>query len=103
ELSVCLPPYLWWIIASIFMFRLTLNLYDRSAAFRTILLLAVLPIYFGLGFFMTPDAPLYPASAGCLYFLERALIAQDSGAWWGVGRCIGVGMLSKYTVALLGL
>lgn len=103
ELSVRLPAYLCWIIAAIFMFRLTLNLYDRSAAFRTILLLAVLPIYFGLGFFMTPDAPLYAAWAGCLYFLERALIAQNSRAWWGVGMCIGVGMLSKYTVALLGL
>jgi dolichol-phosphate mannosyltransferase len=103
ELSVRLPAYLCWIIAAIFMFRLTLNLYDKSAAFRTILLLAVLPIYFGLGFFMTPDAPLYAAWAGCLYFLERALIAQNSRAWWGVGMCIGVGMLSKYTVALLGL
>lgn len=103
ELSVRLPAYVCWILAAIFMFRLTLNLYDKPAAFRTILLLAVLPIYFGLGFFMTPDAPLYAAWAGCLYFLERALIAQNSRAWWGVGVCIGLGMLSKYTVALLGL
>ena len=103
ELSVRLPAYVCWIVAAIFMFRLTLNLYDRLAAFRTTLLLAVLPIYFGLGFFMTPDASLYAAWAGCLYFLERALIAQNSRAWWGVGICMGLGMLSKYTVALLGL
>ena len=103
ELSVRLPAYVCWIVATIFMFRLTLNLYDRPAAFRTILLLAVLPIYFGLGFFMTPDASLYAAWAGCLYFLERALIAQNSRAWWGVGICMGLGMLSKYTMALLGL
>ena len=103
ELSVRLPAYVCWIIAAIFMFRLTLNLYDRPAAFRTILLLAVLPIYFGLGFFMTPDAPLYAAWAGCLYFLERALVAQNRRAWLGVGTCVGLGMLSKYTIALLGL
>ena len=103
EFSVRLPAYICWIVAAIFMFRLTLNLYDRPAAFRTILLLAVLPIYFGLGFFMTPDAPLYAAWAGCLYFLERALVAQNRRAWWGVGICVGLGMLSKYTVALLGL
>jgi len=103
ELSVRLPAYVCWILAAIFMFRLTLNLYDRPAAFRTILLLAVLPIYFGLGFFMTPDAPLYAAWAGCLYFLERALVAQHRRAWWGVGTCVGLGMLSKYTIALLGL
>ena len=103
ELSVRLPAYVCWILAAIFMFRLTLNLYDRPAAFRTILLLAVLPIYFGLGFFMTPDAPLYAAWAGCLYFLERALVAQNRRAWWAVGTCVGLGMLSKYTIALLGL
>ena len=103
EVSVRLPAYLCWIIAAVFMFRLTLNLYDRPAAFRTILLLAVLPIYFGLGFFMTPDAPLYAAWAGCLYFLERALLAQNRRAWFGIGLCVGLGMLSKYTIALLGL
>src|SRR5215467_2065186 len=103
ELSVRLPAYICWLLAAVFMFRLTLNLYDRPAAFRAVLLLAVLPIYFGLGFFMTPDAPLYAAWAGCLYFLERALIAQNSRAWWGIGICMGLGMLSKYTMALLGL
>lgn len=103
EFSVRLPAYLCWIIAALFMFRLTLNLFDRTTAFRSILLLAVLPIYFGLGFFMTPDVPLYAAWAGSLYFLERALLGQKHRAWWGVGVCMGVGMLAKYTIALLGL
>ena len=103
ELSVRLPAYVCWFVAAVFMFRLTLNLYDRPAAFRTVLLLAVLPIYFGLGFFMTPDAPLWAAWAGCLYFLERALVAQNRRSWWGVGLCAGLGMLSKYTIALLAL
>ncbi len=103
ELSVRLPAYICWLLAAVFMFRLTLNLYDKPAAFRAVLLLAVLPIYFGLGFFMTPDAPLWAAWAGSLYFLERALVAQERRSWWGVGLCVGLGMLSKYTIALLGL
>jgi dolichol-phosphate mannosyltransferase len=103
ELSVRLPAYFCWIITAVFMFRLTLNLFDRPAALRAILLLAVLPIYFGLGLFMTPDAPLSAAWAGCLYFLERALLAQDRRAWWWAALCLGIGMLSKYTMALLGL
>ena len=97
EFSVRLPAYICWIVAAIFMFRLTLNLYDRPAAFRTILLLAVLPIYFGLGFFMTPDAPLYAAWAGGLYFLERALVAQNRRAWWGVGACASGSVCSRNT------
>ena len=102
EFSVRLPAYLCWFIAMLFMVRLTLNLFDRSAAYRTALLLAVLPIYFGLGFFMTPDAPLFAAWAASLYFLERALVAQDRRAWWWLGVCLGLGMLSKYPIALLG-
>jgi dolichol-phosphate mannosyltransferase len=103
EFSVRLPAYISWIVAAVFMFRLTVNLCDRTSAFRGVLLLAVLPIYFGLGFFMTPDAPLFAAWAGSLYFLERALLSQNHKAWWGVGVCMGVGMLAKYTMALLGL
>ena len=103
ELSVRLPAYICWIVTAVFMFRLTLNLFDRPAAFRAILLLAVLPIYFGLGLFMTPDIPLSAAWAGCLYFLERALLAQERRAWWWAALCLGIGMLSKYTIALLGL
>ena len=50
EFAVRLPAYICWIVAALFMFRLTLNLFDRTTAFRVVLLLAVLPIYFGLGF-----------------------------------------------------
>lgn len=103
EFSVRLPAFVCWVIAALFVFRLTFNLFDRTSAYRVILLLAVLPIYFGLGFFMTPDAPMYAAWAGCLYFLQRALLDENKKAWWGVGVCMGVGMLSKYTIALLGL
>ena len=39
---------------------------------------------------------------GAVYFLERALIAGRARAWWGVGLCLGFGMLSKYTIGLLG-
>jgi dolichol-phosphate mannosyltransferase len=102
EFSVRLPALVCWLVAAVFMIRLTLNLCDRSAAYRTILLLAVLPIYFGLGFFMTPDAPLFAAWAASLYFLERALIAQERRAWWWIGVCLGIGMLSKYPIALVG-
>ena len=66
-----------------------------------LMFLAALPVYFGFGFFMTPDAPLCAAWAGGLYFLERALVNRQSKAWFGVGICLGLGMLSKYTIALL--
>ncbi len=101
EFAVRLPAALCWLTAAFFLFRFTKHIFDRQVAHHSVLLLAVLPIYFSIGYLMTPDAPLYAAWMGCLYFLERALLANKKRAWWGVGICLGVGMLAKYTIGLL--
>jgi dolichol-phosphate mannosyltransferase len=101
EIGVRFPALICWLVAAFFMYRLGENLFGKTAAFITLMFLAVLPVYFGVGFVMTPDAPLYAAWAGSLYFLERVLVGKQSKAWLGVGICLGLGMLSKYTIALL--
>jgi dolichol-phosphate mannosyltransferase len=101
EFGVRIGAFTCWLVTAVFCFRLTRDLFGKSAAFRAVLLLAVLPFFFGVGFFMTPDAPLVASWAGALYFLQLALLRDRHLAWWGVGACIGLGMLSKYTIALL--
>jgi dolichol-phosphate mannosyltransferase len=90
-------------IATFFTFRLTENLFGRPSALAAAVLMQVLPFFFLAGMLMTPDAPLTAAWAASLYFLERALVAGRREAWWGAGICLGLGLLSKYTIALLGL
>ena len=90
------------LVTSFFAFRLADLLYGRRAAWTTLLLAQGLPFFFLSGWVMTPDAPLTACWAGMLYFLARVFFAGSERAWWGVGICLGVGMLSKYTVALLG-
>jgi dolichol-phosphate mannosyltransferase len=90
-----------WLVAASFMYGLTKNLFGKTAAFITLMFLATFPIYFATGFVMIPDTPLYAAWAGCLYFLERALLADHRRAWMWAGVCLGLGMLSKYTILLL--
>jgi dolichol-phosphate mannosyltransferase len=51
---------------------------------------------------MSPDAPLTACWAATLYFFYRALIDERPRAWWGVGIFLGLGLLSKYTIVLLG-
>ncbi len=102
EIGVRLPACLCWIVAAFFMFRLARNLFDKTSGLLVVMLLAVLPIYFAAGLVMTPDAPLYACWAGSLYFLERALLAGKRKGWIGLGVCAGLGLLSKYTIALLG-
>jgi len=102
ELGVRLGAYLSWLATAFFAFRLARDLFGKSAGFVSVLLVSVLPFFFASGFLMMPDAPLTAAWAGALYFLERALVGEHRRAWWGVGICAGLGMLSKYTIALLG-
>jgi dolichol-phosphate mannosyltransferase len=101
ELGVRLPALVCWGITAFFLFRLARNLFDRNAAFASLLLVAVCPIYFSVGLVMTPDAPLHACWAGCLYFLERAMLHRRGSAWVGVAVCAGLGLLSKYTIGLL--
>ncbi len=102
ELAIRLPAMGCWLVAAFFMFQLARHLFDKTTAFRTVLLLAVFPMYFSTGLVMTPDAPLYACWAGCLYFLERALYGGKAKAWIGLGIFTGLGMLSKYSLGVLG-
>ena len=101
EFGVRLGAVVCWLIAAFFSFKLASNLYGKTAAFIALLLLSALPFFFAMGLLMMPDAPLTAAWAGSLYFLERATLGEDRKAWTGAGICIGLGLLSKYTIALL--
>jgi dolichol-phosphate mannosyltransferase len=88
-------------VTAIFVYKLTRNLFGEAGALAALLLAQTLPYFFLSGLLMTPDAPLAAAWAASLYFLERALIANRYRAWWLVGICLGLGMISKYTIAVL--
>ena len=102
ELGVRIAAPACWLVAAAFVFGLARNLYGRTAALVAVLLMAALPFFMVFGLFMTPDTSVVACWAGSLYFLERATIGGRRKAWWGVGACLGLGMLSKYTIALLG-
>lgn len=90
------------LVTSFFVYQLTLLLFNARAACHALLLVQVLPFFFLTGFMITPDSPLTACWAGTLYFLAQALLRARAAAWLGVGVCLGLGMLSKYTIALLG-
>ncbi|WP_158025934.1 glycosyltransferase family 39 protein [Pararhizobium arenae] len=101
EFGVRIMASLCWAVAALFTFRLTLRLFDATTAIISLMLLATMPFFFSIGFVMTPDAPLTAAWAGTLYFLHGAIIDGRARSWYGAAACIGIGMLSKYTIALL--
>ena len=66
EFAVRASALLMWFVTVAFCFQLTRNLYGKTAAFVSILLLSAIPFYFATGFLMMPDAPLLAAWAGAL-------------------------------------
>jgi dolichol-phosphate mannosyltransferase len=103
EFGVRIGSFCCGLITMAYLYALACNLYDKPTAMRAVLLLAVLPLGFVPAALMTPDAPLLAAWAATLYYMERALIADERSAWLGMGIAFGLGILSKYTLGLLGL
>jgi dolichol-phosphate mannosyltransferase len=89
------------VVTSVFVYKLARNLFGEASAVAALLLAQALPYFFLSGLLTTPDAPLVAAWAASLYFLERALIAGRSRAWWFAGISLGLGMISKYSIAIL--
>ena len=102
ETGVRLGAFLCWFITAWFSYRLTLSVSDRKIALNSLVLIAALPLFFGTALVITPDAPLIACWAGTLFFLHRALIDENGQSWFGVGICLGLGLVSKYTIVLLG-
>ena len=102
EFAVRLGAILCWLITAYYTYKLSYAVCGKQIARRSLLLVTILPFYFSTGLVMTPDAPLIACWAGALYYLYRSLIEEHRAAWLGVGIFIGLGMLSKYSIALLG-
>ncbi len=102
EFAVRLPALACSAVATFYAYRLGTLLYGRRAGAAAALLVQGLPFFFLAGCIMTPDAPLTACWAAMLYFLARVFFLGAARSWLGVGVCLGLGMLSKYTIVLLG-
>ena len=102
EFAVRLPAIGCWLATAYFMYRWSENFFGETSACLVLMFLATFPFYFSTGFLMTPDAPLSAAWAASLWLLARALLEVNRRAWLWVGVSVGLGMLSKYSIALLG-
>lgn len=129
EWAIRLPAFLCFFPTAYFSYALT-NLIKPYAGWYSVLLLSILPFFFIQSIVITPDQPLILCWAAALYYLYRALAncpvsptCRDSFVasgldptdkprevdknvsrnWYVAGLWIGLGLLSKYTIVLLGL
>lgn len=102
EFGVRFASIVCWLATALFSFKLT-NLIKQGAGVYAVMLLAILPFFFVHSLVITPDIPLILCWSAALYYLYRALVLDNPIAWYGAGIWLGLGMLSKYSIVLLGL
>lgn len=101
EFAVRFSAWLCWFVTAGFIYKLTDKIHQGLGyALHSLVLLAVLPIFFMTGWIMTPDAPLIACWVALVYFLYQAIIEQKRKSWYLAGIALGLGMLAKYTIAL---
>ena len=101
EFAVRAGAFLCWFATAWFSWRLARDVLGRSAALRALAMVAVLPAFFFFGLFMSPDAPLVACWSAAIYLMHRIVAREDRRAWLWLGVAVGLGMSSKYTIALL--
>lgn len=102
EFGVRFPTIVCWILTALFSFKLT-NLIKNQSGLYAVLLLAILPFFFLQSLVITPDLPLIACWSAALYYLYKALVLNQTKPWYDAGIWLGLGMISKYTIVLLGL
>jgi dolichol-phosphate mannosyltransferase len=102
EFSVRSASLFCWGISAFFAYQLSELIHPQSGRYA-LLLLAILPFFFFQSIVITPDVPLLACWSACLYFIYKALILNQGKGWYWAGLSLGLGMLSKYTICLVGL
>ena len=101
EFSIRVPALLCWLFAALLSYKWT-ELINRGSGQYAVMVLSILPFFFLQSLVTTPDQPLLVCWSAALYCLYRALILDEPRYWYLAGVCLGLGMLSKYTIVLLG-
>ncbi|MCX7091040.1 MAG: glycosyltransferase family 39 protein [Legionellales bacterium] len=100
EFAVRCPALICWGVAAYYMYHWAELIQAKSGQYA-ILLLSILPFFFLNSCIITPDMPLLAAWSAALYYLYRTLCLNEPRAWYGAGISIGLGLLAKYSIALL--
>ena len=92
---------LFYSLAALCVFFAGRKLFDERVGLAAALLYLLLPGIALTGLFITTDAPLALFTAASVLCMAHALDSRRWRYWIALGACFGLGMLSKYSFALL--
>ncbi len=102
-IAVKLPALILYPATSWLLYRIGTRLFDARVGFRTGLAFCLIPLVSALGLAVSTDAPLLFFWALGMLALIRALETDYMRDWLLLGAAVGLGIMSKYTMAAFGL
>lgn len=99
ELCVKLSAFFWYGVAALAVALLAVRLFGRECGTISGLVFYTMPAVGFLSMTASTDAPLLAFWALSLWLFTLAL-DEEPGAWVGLGVTMGLGLLSKYTMAM---
>lgn len=107
ELGTRFATMVFGLVTTWLIYLLTLRVYGERAAVVSIAFSTFLPFFIGNGLYASPDAPVGVCWAGALVLLVGIFSRGEERPrlkdWALLGVVFGLGLLSKYTIALLGI
>lgn len=102
EVSVRIGAVIIAAIVSLTLYVLAKDIWNSErAGFFAGLLPSITPLYAAGSVLMTTDAPLLMFWGLAIYFFRKASTQESKANWFLLGIIIGLGLLSKYTMALI--
>ena len=98
-IAIKLPSLLLYPATAFALYALGARLYSTRVGFWAGLGFMSMPLVAALGLFVSTDAPLLLCWSLALLFLLRALDEEGWANWLACGAVIGIGLMSKYTMA----
>ncbi len=89
------------VLSSVVLYFLGTRPHGRKVGLVAAVLLQIMPLISAFGLGMTPDTPLIFFWLLALYFLHRAWSEGAAHDWLLLAVALGLGLLSKYAIALL--
>lgn len=101
-LAVKLPALLLYPATAWLIYCVGTRLFDARVGFRAGLAFSLMPLVSALGLAVSTDAPLLFFWALAMLALLRALETDRTSDWLLLGAAVGLGIMSKYTMAAFG-
>lgn len=99
EIGVRIPAIALSLATSVLLYLLGRNMYDRRTGFYAAVLYQIVPLFSAYGVVLTIDPPFMFFWVLALLQMRRVLQKDSVMNWAVLGMIVGLGMLSKYTMA----